>query len=86
MRETCNRKRVFMSSLARLSLFAGPPRATNAADGFRGLKLIGYRGAVSFEGGWPRNSADPKKALPQEEKTKLILNMAKLLREQWAMT
>ena len=53
-------------------------------DGFKGLKLIGYRGAVSFEGGWPKNPEDPKKGLPQEEKTKLILNMAKMLREQWA--
>ncbi len=59
--------------------------ADNYVDGFKGLKLIGYRGAVSFEGGWPKNPADPKKDLPQEEKTKLILNMAKLLREQWAM-
>lgn len=59
--------------------------ADNYVDGFRGLKLIGYRGAVSFEGGWPRNPADPKKDLPQEEKTKLIINMARLLREQWAM-
>ena len=54
-------------------------------DGFKGLKLIGYRGAVSFEGGWPKDPADPKKGLPQEKKTELILNMAKLLREQWAM-
>lgn len=54
-------------------------------DGFKGLKMIGYRGAVSFEGGWPKNPADPKKGIPQEEKTKLILNMVKLLREQWAM-
>ncbi len=54
-------------------------------DGFKGLKFIGYRGAVSFEGGWPKDPADPKKNLPQEEKTKLILNMVKLLREQWAM-
>jgi sugar phosphate isomerase/epimerase len=54
-------------------------------DGFKGLKLLGYRGAVSFEGGWPKNPADPKKGIPQEEKTKLILNMVKLLREQWAM-
>ncbi len=54
-------------------------------DGFKGLKLIGYRGAVSFEGGWPKDPADPKKGIPQEEKTKLILNMVKLLREQWAM-
>jgi len=54
-------------------------------DGFKGLKLLGYRGAVSFEGGWPKDPADPKKGIPQEEKTKLILNMVKLLREQWAM-
>jgi sugar phosphate isomerase/epimerase len=61
------------------------PGADQYVDGFKGLKLIGYRGAISFEGGWPRNPADPKKGLPQEEKTKLILNMVKLLREQWAM-
>ena len=54
-------------------------------DGFKGLKLIGYRGAVSFEGGWPKDPTDPKKGIPQEKKTELILNMAKLLREQWAM-
>ena len=54
-------------------------------DGFKGLKLIGYRGAVSFEGGWPRNQATPRQELPQEQKIKLILNMVKLLREQWAM-
>jgi sugar phosphate isomerase/epimerase len=61
------------------------PEADQYVDGFKGLKLIGYRGAVSFEGGWPRNAADPKKEISQEEKTKLILNMVKLLREQWAM-
>ena len=59
--------------------------ADNYVDGFKGLKLIGYRGAVSFEGGWPKNPADPKKGIPQEEKVKLILNMCKMLREQWAM-
>lgn len=61
------------------------PDADNYVDGFKGLKLIGYRGAVSFEGGWPKDPSDPKKGLPQEKKTELILNMAKLLREQWAM-
>jgi sugar phosphate isomerase/epimerase len=61
------------------------PEADNYVDGFKGLKLIGYRGAVSFEGGWPKNPADPKKGIPQEEKIKLILNMCKMLREQWAM-
>lgn len=54
-------------------------------DGFKGLKLLGYRGAVSFEGGWPKNPADPKQGLPQEKKIELIRNMVKMLREQWAM-
>lgn len=61
------------------------PEADNYVDGFKGLKLIGYRGAVSFEGGWPKNPADPKKEIPQEEKTKLIRNMVSFLREQWAL-
>lgn len=59
--------------------------ADNYVDGFKGLKLLGYCGAVSFEGGWPKNPADPKKAIPDEEKTRLIRNMVTLLREQWAM-
>ena len=59
--------------------------ADNYVDGFKGLKLIGYRGAISFEGGWPRNPAEPKKEPSPEEKTKLILNMVKILRDQWAM-
>ena len=54
-------------------------------DGFKGLKLLGYRGAVSFEGGWPKNPADPKQGLPPEKKIELIRNMVRMLREQWAM-
>lgn len=61
------------------------PEADQYVDGFKGLKLIGYQGAVSFEGGWPRNPADPKKEIPEEEKTKLLLQMVKFLREQWDM-
>ncbi len=61
------------------------PEADNYVDGFKGLKLIGYRGAVSFEGGWPKDPAEPKRELPPEEKTQLIRNMVRLLREQWAM-
>ncbi len=60
-------------------------QADNYVDGFKGLKLLGYRGAVSFEGGWPKNPADPKKGLPEEERLRLIRNMASMLREQWAM-
>jgi len=61
------------------------PEADQYVDGFKGLKLIGYRGGISFEGGWPKDPADPKKSIPQDEKTRLILNMVKLLRDQWAM-
>jgi len=61
------------------------PEADQYVDGFKGLKLIGYQGAVSFEGGWPKNPADPKKGPSEEEQIRLILNMVKLLEEQWAM-
>ena len=43
------------------------PDADNYVDRFMGLKLIGYRVAVSFEGGWPKNPADPKKGPSEEE-------------------
>lgn len=59
--------------------------ADNYVDGFKGLKLLGYRGAVSFEGGWPKNPEDPKKGLPEEERIRLLRNMSAMLREQWAM-
>jgi sugar phosphate isomerase/epimerase len=61
------------------------PEADNYVDGFKGLKFIGYRGAVSFEGGWPKNADASKKEVPQEQKVALILNMCKMLREQWEM-
>lgn len=55
----------------------------NYVDGFKGLKLIGYRGAISFEGGWPKDPQDPTKGISQDEKIRLMRNMAKLLKEQW---
>ncbi|NQV31605.1 MAG: sugar phosphate isomerase/epimerase, partial [Phycisphaeraceae bacterium] len=59
------------------------PEADNYVDGFKGLKLIGYQGAVSFEGGWPKNPADPKKGLPEKERIRLMRNMVKMLESQW---
>jgi len=59
------------------------PEADDYVDGFKGLKLIGYRGAVSFEGGWPKDPTDPDKALSEEEQIRLIRNMVAILREQW---
>lgn len=60
------------------------PEADNYVDGFKGLKLIGYRGAISLEGGWPRDPEDPKKAISQDERIRLMRNMVEMLREQWA--
>jgi sugar phosphate isomerase/epimerase len=61
------------------------PEADNYVDGFKGLKLIGYRGAISFEGGWPKDPVNPKKGLPEKERIRLIRNMVKLLTKQWEM-
>ncbi|MDR2850155.1 MAG: sugar phosphate isomerase/epimerase [Verrucomicrobiota bacterium] len=49
--------------------------ADNYVDGFKGLKLIGYRGAVSLEGGFPKDS----------DKEQLLANMQRLLKEQWEL-
>lgn len=76
---------VHIASLKSRKVPGMEPEVDNYVDGFKGLKLIGYRGAVSLEGGWPKMKDDPKKDVPQDEKIKLILNMAILLRAQWAM-
>ena len=49
--------------------------ADNYVAGFKALKLIGYQGAVSFEGGVPKGA----------NLEALLKNMQRLLREQWAM-
>ncbi len=54
--------------------------ADNYVDGFRGLKLIGYRGAVSFEGGFGKKDKELTDAWRNEK----ILAMKQLLEEQWA--
>ena len=59
----------------------------NYVDGFKGLKFIGYRGAVSMECGFPAKGKDGrgKPIMPNnDEKRVLIQNMVKLLRRQWA--
>ena len=59
----------------------------NYIDGFRGLKFIGYRGAVSMECGYPAKGKDArgKAIMPDNaEKHALLVKMCALLREQWA--
>jgi len=58
----------------------------NYVDGFKGLKFIGYRGAVSMECGWPSKGKDAKgkPIMPNnEEKHVLLVKMCELLRRQW---
>ncbi len=58
----------------------------NYVDGFKGLKFIGYRGAVSMECGWPSKGKDAKgkPIMPNtEERHVLIMKMCDLLRRQW---
>ena len=67
------------------------PGTDGAADdyrlGFRGLKEIGYGGAVSMEAGWPEKgkNAKGKPILPnQAERHVILTKMCELLRQQWA--
>ena len=58
----------------------------NYVDGFKGLKFIGYRGAVSMECGFPAKGKDArgKPIMPNnDEKHVLIKRMCELLRRQW---
>ncbi|MDA3926484.1 MAG: sugar phosphate isomerase/epimerase [Kiritimatiellae bacterium] len=50
--------------------------ADNYVNGFKGLKLIGFRGAVSIEAGYPKKT-------PDDEKKKMLARAAKLMRRQW---
>lgn len=59
----------------------------NYVDGFRGLKLLGYRGAVSVEAGFPSmgKNAQGKDIWPNnDQKRKIFTDMVKMLRDQWA--
>ncbi len=64
---------VHIASLKNRKIPGSDGDADNYIDGFKGLKLIGYRGAVSLEGGVPKGG----------NKEELLDNMVKLLREQW---
>ena len=67
------------------------PGSDGAADdyrlGFRGLKEIGYGGAVSLEAGWVPKGKDAKgkPILPDRaERHQILTKMCALLRNQWA--
>ena len=61
--------------------------ADNYVDGFRGLKAIGYRGAISFECGYPNKGKDANGKdvhLSEQERVDLVIKARDLIREQWA--
>ena len=67
------------------------PGSDGAADdyrlGFRGLKEIGYGGAVSLEAGWVPKGKDAKgkPILPDlSERHQILTRMCELLHQQWA--
>lgn len=66
------------------------PGSDGVADdyrlGFRGLKEIGYKGAVSLEAGWVPKGKDAKGKLilpDLPERHAILTNMCELLRRQW---
>lgn len=67
---------IHIASLKRRMVPGMDGEADRYIDGFKALKLLGYRGAVSFEGGFPKDA-------PVETRVALIHDMCKLLREQW---
>lgn len=79
---------VHIASLRRRKYPGSDGAADNYVDGFKGLKLIGYRGAVSMEAGAPEIGRDAKNKPiypDQAGRSAMILKMVKMLREQWAM-
>lgn len=61
--------------------------ADDYVDGFKGLKFIGYRGAVSVEAGFAAVGRDAKNKpiWPSNvQKRDALLKMSVMLREQWA--
>lgn len=50
--------------------------ADNYVDGFKGLKLIGYRGAISIEAGYPKGTTD-------DQKKQLLAQASARIRKQW---
>jgi sugar phosphate isomerase/epimerase len=68
---------IHIASLKRRMVPGMDGEADRYVDGFKALKLLGYRGAVSFEGGFPKDA-------PAETRIALIRDMCQLLRDQWA--
>ena len=77
---------VHIASLRRRKIPGSDGAADNYVDGFRGLKFIGYRGAVSVEAGHVslgKNDKGKDIWPNQEQQRKIFADMCKMLRAQW---
>lgn len=77
---------VHVASLERRKIPGSDGAADNYVDGFKGLKFIGYRGAVSLEAGWVEKGRDAKNKPiwpDAQERHQILVGMCRLLREQW---
>ncbi len=78
---------VHIASRKRRKIPGSDGAADDYREGFRGLKEIGYRGAVSLEARKKEKgkNAQGKPIYPDvAEREAILANMCKLLREQWA--
>jgi len=77
---------VHVASLARRKIPGSDGAADNYVDGFKGLKFIGYQGAVSLEAGFVPKGMDGKgkPIMPDNaERAAILAKMCTLLRTQW---
>ncbi|MGN0845771.1 MAG: sugar phosphate isomerase/epimerase family protein [Kiritimatiellia bacterium] len=77
---------VHIASLRRRKIPGSDGEADNYVDGFKGLKFLGYRGAVSVEAGFVEKGRDAKNKPiwpSNEEKQATLAGMCRMLREQW---
>jgi hydroxypyruvate isomerase len=77
-------KHVHIAGLQERIIPGAHPEADNYVDGFKGLKLIGYRGS-QLRRRLAEGSCRSQEGVAAGRETRLMLNMVKLLREQWAL-
>lgn len=79
---------VHIASLERRKIPGSDGAADNYVDGFKGLKFIGYRGAVSLEAGHlpvGKNAAGKDVYPDNAQKQEILKRMCELIRGQWEM-
>lgn len=79
---------VHIASLGRRKIPGSDGALDNYVDGFKGLKFLGYRGAVSLEAGHlpvGKNAAGKDVYPDNAQKQEILKRMCALIREQWEL-